>query len=128
MARTRLIAATVTAVLVGAVTAGAIGFRGDDTQTPCEAATDLVRQIRSMDPAVVGYAERNGYGYGVILRGLITGRFEDVDGTASPEVAEHLRRVADDLADAETAGPDEFTAGQTGQDMDALVTACETEG
>ena len=42
-------------------------------------------------------------------------------------MAEHLRRVADDLTDAETAGPDEFTAGQTGQDMDRLVAACEAE-
>ena len=128
MARTRLIAAAVTAVLAGAVTAGVIGLRAGDKQTPCEAAISIVNEIRGADPAVVGAAERDGTGYGSLLRGLITGDYEDVDGTASPEVAERLRRVADDLADAETAGPDEFIVGQTGQDMAALVAACEAEG
>ncbi|HLU97405.1 MAG TPA: hypothetical protein VKZ89_11245 [Thermobifida alba] len=124
MARTRLIAAAAGAVLVGAVTAGAVGLRADEKQTPCEAAISIVNEVRDKDPAVVGAAERDGTGYGSMFRGLITGDYEDVEGPASPEVAERLRRVADDLADAETAGPDEFTAGQTGQDMDALVAAC----
>lgn len=128
MTRTRILAAAVAVAVTAAVVAGvAINLRSGGKQTPCEAAISIVTEVRDKDPAVVGAAERDGTGYGSLLRGLITGDYEDVDGTASPEVAERLRRVADGLADAETAGPDEFTAGQTGQDMDRLVAACEAE-
>jgi hypothetical protein len=128
MTRTRLIAAAA-AVAVAAVVAGGVvtGLRGEDKQTPCEAAITIVDQVRGKTPVAVGAAERDGTGYGSMLRGLITGDFEDVEGTPSPEVAEHLRRVAGELATAEAAGPAEFTTGETGRAMDELVTACEDE-
>lgn len=126
--RLTVLAAVLAAAVTIAVAAGAVTqFRSDDKQTPCEAAVTIVNDIREQSPATVGAAEQNGSGYGSMLRGLITGDYEDVEGKASPEVAEHLRRVADDLAVAEAAPEDEFTTGRTGQDMDALVAACENE-
>jgi hypothetical protein len=128
MTRTRLIAAAAAAALTAVAAGGVVtGFRSGSQQTPCDAAVTIVHEVRGKTPAAVGAAERDGAGYGSMLRGLITGDFEDVDGTPSPEVAGHLRRVADSLATAEAAGPAEFTTGETGRAMDELVTACEDE-
>lgn len=125
MTRTRILAAAVAVAVTAAVVAGvAINLRSGGKQTPCEAAISIVTEVRDKDPAVVGAAERDGTGYGSMLRGLITGDYEDVEGAASPEVAEHLRQVADGLATAGVTGPGEFRSGETGRAMDDLLAAC----
>lgn len=128
--RRRLVAAGLGVVALAGAAGVVAAATSEDKQTPCAAATMIVKGFRDDPPATVGYAEAHGQGYANMLRGLITGDYEDVDGVASPALAGHLRAVADDLTRAgalyTTLPDDEFTAGQTGRHIDALLAYCAT--
>lgn len=111
-------------VVVIAGIAGVAALNQPADRTPCQAAEEIIDRFRDKPPSQIGHMESNGNGYSSMLRNLITGRYEDVDGVASPELAGHLRTVADDLATAEAAPPNEFTTGETGQHIDALLASC----
>lgn len=125
MKRIIVIAAVAVLTTVTGVGAAFAIRRDAGSLTPCEAAVDTVKRIRGHDPGTVAYMPT---GYSTMLRNLIVGSYEDVEGEASPALAWHLRKVADDLDGLfGQAGAGEFTTGRTGRDMDALTAYCADE-
>lgn len=124
-ARRIIVIAAVIVLTAGTGIGVAVATRDADTKTPCQAAIDIVKDVRGNDPSIVAYMPT---GYSAMLRNLIVGHYEDVEGDASPALAQHLRKVADDLdALYGQAGSGEFITGRTGRDMDALIAYCATE-
>lgn len=124
--RTKIATGAAVAALLAAGTATTIAvWPHSDKMTPCRAATKILAPLKGQDPAVIAAAEKGGDSSPVLLRGLITGDYPDVSGSASPELAGRLRAVADDI-DGLSAGsePGELSSGKTARDISALVAAC----
>jgi hypothetical protein len=92
-----------------------IGTREDQKKTTCDAAREIVADVRAQQPDTVASNEQQvAVSYGKSLRRLAEGTYTDIDGKPSPELAVNLRTVADDPATAQGASPGEFITGKTG--------------